>query len=197
MNLALFDFDGTITDKDTFSQFVLFATPKNRLRLGQLVLLPTLIKYKLGLVKGRDIRAKILRFAFQGANEADLKAKGRTYAQQELPNYLRLKAMERIQWHKNIGDTVVIVSASLDVYLKSWCSNHELDLICTEVAFKNGIATGFSLQGDCSSDQKQHRVLQRYNLDNFDSIYAYGDTPEDNELLSLASDNKGYFCHFE
>lgn len=68
MNLALFDFDGTITDRDTFTQFILFATPKNKLRFGRLALLPITIKYKLGMAKGHQIRKKILRFAFKGMN---------------------------------------------------------------------------------------------------------------------------------
>lgn len=196
MNLALFDFDGTITDRDTFTQFILFATPKNKLRFGRLALLPITIKYKLGMAKGHQIRKKILRFAFKGMNENSLRAKGKIYAEQYLPNYLRPKAMQRIQWHKDRGDTVAIVSASLDIYLAPWCKTHGIELICTEVDTKDGIITGFSKQGDCSSQQKRRLVQARYNLIEYDSIYAYGDTPEDNELLTMASDNQQFYRHF-
>lgn len=196
MNLALFDFDGTITDRDTFTQFILFATPKNKLRFGRLALLPITIKYKLGMAKGHQIRKKILRFAFKGMNENSLRAKGKIYAEQHLPNYLRPKAMQRIQWHKDRGDTVTIVSASLDIYLAPWCKTHGIELICTKVDTKDGIITGFSKQGDCSSQQKRRLVQARYNLIEYDSIYAYGDTPEDNELLTMASDNQQFYRHF-
>ncbi|WP_019673791.1 HAD-IB family hydrolase [Psychrobacter lutiphocae] len=198
MNLALFDFDGTITHTDTFTQFMLYAVPKNRLRLGKLVLLPTLIKYKLGVEKGRDIRAKILHFAFKGVDEYRLQAKGQAYAYHILPKFLRPSAMQRLQWHKDRGDTVVIVSASLNIYLKPWCEGHGLKLICTEVDTKNGIVTGFSKQGDCSSERKQQLVMSQYNMDDFDSVYAYGDTVEDNELLAMASsDDKRFYQYFD
>lgn len=35
------------------------------------------------------------------------------------------------------------------------------------------------------------RVLARYDLRQYSTVYAYGDTPEDRELIGLA--NKRYF----
>ena len=86
---------------------------------------------------------------------------------------------------------VVVVSASLDVYLRPWCAGLGLQLICTELEARSGTLTGRYTGGDCTGSEKARRVLARYDLRQYSTIYAYGDTTEDHELLGLAS--KRYF----
>jgi len=194
MNIALFDFDGTITHTDTFTKFIFFATNKRRLNLGRFVLLPTIMRYKLGLLHGSNIRKKIYKFAFKGITENRIKSQGEEFADSIIPTYINNAAFERIKWHKQNGDLVVIVSASLDVYLKPWCLEHGLDLICTEIESIDGLLTGKYVGNDCSSLEKKVRIEEKYDLSEFSIIYAYGDTPEDNEMLSLA--DKSFFKYF-
>ena len=61
-------------------------------------------------------------------------------------------------------------------------------MICTKVDVVDGILTGNYLNDDCSGITKKQLVEQKYNLSNFDTIYAYGDTLEDEALLSLADE---------
>lgn len=194
MNIALFDFDGTITHTDTFTSFIFFAASKKRIRLGRVVLLPTVIRYKLGWLAGDKTRNKVYKFIFKGKNEKQMRQKGEAFADSIIPSLIRDSAFEKIVWHKSRGDRVVIVSASLDVYLKPWCRKHGLDLICTEVDSVNGVLTGHYVNGDCSSLEKQIRVENKYDLNDYNTIYAYGDTPEDKELLSLA--DKSFYQYF-
>lgn len=194
MDIALFDFDGTITHTDTFTKFLLFAAPKSRINTGKVILLPTVVKYKLGLLQGIEIRKKVYHFAFKGRSEQQLRMKGEAFSELIIPRYVRPNAFEKIKWHQQRGDVVVIVSASLDLYLNPWCVKHGLDLICTEVDVADGILTGNYINGDCSGITKKQLVEHRYNLSNFSTVYAYGDTPEDNELLSLA--DKKFYQHF-
>lgn len=196
MNIAFFDFDGTVTNQDTYTQFVLFAMPKRKLAFGKLFLFPTIIKYKLGRLHGQDIRTKMTRFAFKGMSIDDLSVKGAAFANHVIPVYIRSNALEKIKWHQNRGDLVVIVSASLDVYLKPWCDKHQLDLICTEIEVIDGVITGNTISGDCSSSEKQKRIEARYNLEDYDTIYAYGDTPEDTEMLALAQPEHRFYRYF-
>lgn len=186
MNLALFDFDGTITFNDTFTAFIHYALDPGRLAAGKLILSPLIIGYKLGLVPARIIRPCISWFGFKGALEADVRKIGISYARDILDQCVRPAAMSRIRWHKQNGDRVVIVSASLDVYLSEWCRQLGLELICTRLETDGGILTGRYLNGDCSGRQKAEQVLETYNLQEFSMIYAYGDTEEDREMLDLA-----------
>jgi len=187
MNLALFDFDGTITWKDMFTDFILFAVEHKRILFGRIFLIPVLIAYKLRILSASRTREIAAGFAFRGRRFTDIQSLGRIFTNEVIPQYIRPEAFRKIQWHKSQGDKIVIVSASLDVYLKHWCNNNELELICTELEVKNGLITGKYYYGDCSGKEKAKRILKNYNIEDHKIIYAYGDTTEDNEMLDLAN----------
>ena len=120
LRLALFDFDGTITNKDSWTAFLRFSATRQRLVAATILLSPLIIGYKLGWISGRRGRPIAARFSFYGSDAAVVRAKGRTFAREILPAMMRRRALERIAWHRQQGDTVVVVSASLDVYLVEW-----------------------------------------------------------------------------
>ena len=66
MDLALFDFDGTLTTCETFPGFVRRVVPRARLRWGGLLLAPLVLGYRLGLVPGTRVRAAIVRIGLRG-----------------------------------------------------------------------------------------------------------------------------------
>lgn len=187
MNLALFDFDGTITFTDTYTPFVHRAVPPRRLAAGKVVLSPVMVAYKVGAISPSAARIAVARFGFRGLPESDVRQTGLTYARDVLPGTIRPIALERIHWHKDHGDVVVVVSAGLHVYLAEWCRRIELDLICTELEAKDGTLTGRYCEGDCIGTEKARRVLEKYDLGDYAEIYAYGDTLDDFEMLSLAT----------
>lgn len=191
MNLALFDFDGTITTREMLPAFVYSAVPPQRLRIGRLRLAPWIAGYRLGWVSGISIREKIAYAAFRGMPEADYLAAGERFAREALPSVLRPEAMARIAWHKERGDTVVVVSGGFDVYLSPWCRAHGLELICSKLEVVSGALTGRYDGAQCVREEKPRRVRERYALDDYDAIHAYGDTPEDFALLEMA-DHRWY-----
>jgi phosphatidylglycerophosphatase C len=186
-NLALFDFDGTITSNDTFTPFILQAVKPTRLALGKLVLSPLIAAYKLGLLSASRMRRSMVRLGFSGRRSDEVRSAGLAYSRTRLAGVVRGKALERIRWHQAQGDEVVVVSASLDVYLTDWCREVGVELICTELEERQGVLTGHYRDGDCSGPEKARRVRQRYELDSFALVYAYGDTCEDEAMLALAS----------
>jgi len=186
-NLALFDFDGTITSKDTFTPFIFQAVEPRRMAWGKIILSPLLAAFRLGLVPTSWVRRSIVLFGFRGRRCADVKAAGSQYAHGRLSRVVRAKALERIRWHQAQGDVVVVVSASLDVYLADWCRELGVDLICSELEERQGLLTGRYRDGDCSGHEKARRVRRRYDLNTFETIYAYGDTRDDEAMLALAS----------
>ena len=187
MNLALFDFDGTVTARDTFSGFLRFAVPRHRMVLGAIALSPVVCGYRLGLLSARQTRPLVSRVGFQGESADWIRHLGRRYAVEELPKVVRTEAVERIQWHQAQGDTVAIVSASLDAYLGPWCDSMGVERICTELEEHGGRLTGRYSQGDCSGQTKVSRIHERFTVSRYDVIYAYGDTSDDREMLELAS----------
>ena len=186
MNLALFDFDGTITTRGMFPDFVRLAVPRRRLVLGKVLLAPLIAGYKLGLVSGSVVRAAIVRFGFSGLRLAVVETHGLHFAQSAIAPVLRPEALERINWHKSQGDTIVVVSGALDVYLRHWCNANQLALVCSSLEHRHGVLTGRYQGPQCVLDEKARRVREAYDLSSYSCIYAYGDTREDLGLLSLA-----------
>jgi HAD superfamily hydrolase (TIGR01490 family) len=186
MDLALFDFDGTITTGDTFRPFLSFAGGRARMALGLTLLGPMVVGYELGWVHASRMRAAASYLCFRGRREQEIRELGARYGQ-TLSCVFRPEALERIRWHKERGDTVVVVSASLRPYLEDVCRGLELELICTELERRGAILTGRYRGGDCTGPEKARRVCAGHDLTRYDTIHAYGDTPEDAELLELAT----------
>lgn len=185
-DLALFDFDGTITSTDTFTAFIHHAVKPRRLLLGKILLSPLVVGYKLGVVRGATIRTGVSNFGFFGRNEDDIRAAGMSFSREVLPGVVRPKMLQRIEWHKSRGDRVVVVSASLDVYLTDWCRSHGVELICTELKFSEGRTYGRYKRGDCSGSRKASWIRAQHDLSQYGEIYAYGDTKDDLEMLEMA-----------
>ncbi|MEO6598512.1 MAG: HAD family hydrolase [Polyangiaceae bacterium] len=190
-NLALFDFDGTITHADTFTPFLHFAVPRWRIAAGGVALSPMIAGYKLGLVSAPTMRAYLVAAGFRGRLKAEVQSAGERYGNDVIPGVLRSEAMAKIAWHKERGDRVVVVSASLDVYLSVWCRSLDLDLICSELEEREGVLTGRYRRGDCTGKEKARRVVERYDMSSYPVVFAYGDTPEDRDMLELA--HKKYY----
>ncbi len=186
MNLALFDFDGTITEGDSWTPFMRLATGPARKLVGFTVLLPVGAGYYAGLVAGRTARPLYTRVAFRGVETSRVRDIGESYASEVLPRTIRARAVEQIGWHQDSGDTVVVVSASLALYVQPWCERAGLDCIASELEEHGGRLTGRLLDGECTGPEKAIRIRRRYDLRQFREIYAYGDTGEDREMLAMA-----------
>lgn len=186
MNLALFDFDGTITTHETMPAFMRRAVTPLRRALGVPVFAPMLAGYRMGLVSGTAIRNAVTMFGFRGVPAARVHAAGERFAAEYLAGVLRPEAMQRIAWHQARGDTVVLVSGGLDAYLAPWCRQHGLDLICSTLETRDDRLTGRYRGAQCVGEEKARRVRERYELAAYDLCHAYGDTHEDDAMLALA-----------
>ncbi len=61
-----------------------------------------------------------------------------------------------------------------------------IDLICTQVEQDQQRYTGRYLTADCSCEYKAQRIQEKYELDSYHAVYAYGNSIEDKQMLSLA-----------
>jgi len=191
MNLALFDFDGTITESDTWTPFMRFAVSPAKMLVGHVLLTPVVVGYRLGLVSASSGRQVAARIGFQGRQAAAVRQLGVEYAATVLPALIRQSALECIEWHRSQRDTVVIVSASLNVYLGPWCERSGIDYICSTLEERSGRLTGRYVEGDCSGAEKVRRIVQRYQVARYPTVFAFGDSGEDREMLELA--HKKYY----
>ncbi len=187
-NIAFFDFDGTITKKDSLIDFIRFAVGDIKFFFGFAFLIPMLILFKLKIINNNRAKEILLGYFFKGCNEAKFIELANSYSLNNINKILRPQALERINWHKKQDHRIVVVTASIDHWIRPWCEQNNLDLIATKLEIKNGLISGKYLGKNCYGIEKVNRIKELYDLSKYDKIYAYGDSKGDKEMLALADE---------
>jgi phosphatidylglycerophosphatase C len=195
MQLALFDFDGTITRKDSLLDFIYYAVGPFNSWAGFLYLIPCLMAFKLGVLPNDKTKAIVLSYFFKGWDEQRFQQIAQNYSLTQIDLIVRESARQKIQWHQQQGHKIIIITASLEHYLQDWCSLLKIELIGTRLEFKEGKYTGKLATPNCHGPEKVHRLRQIYDLRDFEHIYAYGDSSGDYALKTIA--NEFYFRVFD
>jgi phosphatidylglycerophosphatase C len=182
--LALFDFDGTLTTKDTMFVFLRHVVGPVRLPLALWVLSPMLIAMKLGLVPNATAKGILLRVLLGGRTRDELEAAARSFVSVVDP-LIRPGGRERLRWHLSEGHDVRIVSASLDLWVGPWAEAQGVALIATPTGWEGGRFVGLG-GTNCNGEEKVVRVRAALDLEDFDAVHAYGDTSGDEPMLAIA-----------
>lgn len=194
MNIAFFDFDGTITSKNSLADFIQYTLGKGAYFKGLIKLSPILIRYLCKITSNSKAKEKVIAHFFQGWDKKEFQAAAKQYALKKINQITRPKAMAEITWHQQQNHKVVVVSASMHEYLAPWCNTHNIELLATKLEYKNDKLTGNFATKNCHGLEKVARIKAVYDLSNYHSIYAYGDSSGDKALLSIAT--KTYYKPF-
>lgn len=192
--LALFDFDGTITSKDSMLEFLKFSVGKTRYMIIMALFSPLIIYYIYFKKDGENAKRMLLAFLFKGKSKATLSELGQTFAGNVIPGILFGQAMNAIEEHKKQGHRIVVISASLDIWLEPWAHKEKVELICTRLEFSSGRFTGRFATPNCNGEEKVRRILAHLDIGQYSPVYAYGNSSGDKPMLALA-DYK-FFRHF-
>ena len=192
--LVLFDLDGTLTKKDTLSDFLKYFIGKPRYYSGIFFLSPVLLAYKLRLMPNYKAKEKLTTYFLKGVDSHKFQQIANDYSKGQLDKIIKSNALQRIKWHQERGHKIVVVSASMECWLREWCNKYNLDLVGTKLEWKNNKLTGNFLTRNCYGMEKVKRIKERYNLSDYEVIYAYGDSKGDKEMLNIA--DKRYYRYF-
>lgn len=184
--LALFDFDGTITTKDSFLEFLKFHKGNMSFLFGFALLSPYLVAMKLGLIPNWKAKEIVLKYFLKGLSIEDMCKASADFSMKVIPRLLRNKAIDQIKEHQKNGDDIYLVSASAENWLKPWCDQIGIKLIGTRLEIVDGKITGKIYGHNCYGPEKAARIKTQIDLSNYSEIYAYGDSRGDKEMLDLA-----------
>lgn len=187
--IAAFDFDGTITTRDSLLPFLFYASGYTETLKKLSLLSPTFLKYILGLKSRQNTKETVLKEFFWGMPIDWMTALGEVFSSsQDLDQLIRPEAKERIHWHQNQGHQCILISASIDVYLNPWAKTFGFrHVISSQLKItKDGKVTG-ELQGlNCWGPEKMRRLIELIGPRENYILYAYGDSRGDRELLASA-----------
>lgn len=189
--LALFDFDGTITTTDSYAQLLRFIVGDLRFAGGVTLLGPLLLGFKLGILPNYLVKPMVTKWFLNGFEREKFNELAQSFVKERLNRLVRPAAMKKILWHLQQQHRVIVVSASFEDYLQFWCQQHRLELIGTRLEWVDDRITGRFATRNCYGPEKVIRIREYLNLDDYDEVYAYGDSRGDREMLEIAQ-HKGY-----
>lgn len=182
--IAAFDFDGTLTQRDTFVPFLAHLSWV-RLLSAVVRTSPALAAFALRRCSNEDAKRALCRAALRGRPRAELTHIARAWVH-TIP--LRPALIERLRWHQRRGDRCVLVSASPDIYLEEVARYLGFDdLICTRMAVDaQGRLTGDFDGHNCWGPEKLRRLTERFGGRDQYELHAYGDSGGDQWLIDAA-----------
>jgi phosphatidylglycerophosphatase C len=186
-NLALFDFDGTITKRDSFLEFIKYYKGRTSFILGLIILSPILFLYKIGIIKNWRAKEMVFTYFFRNESFKEFSSKCEDFSLEIIPNMVKPKAMQKILGHLNKGDRVIIISASFENWLIDWCKSMHIELIGSKIEVRENLVTGKIYGKNCFGNEKVNRLNQYLDISKYSEIYAYGDSKGDFPLLDLST----------
>ena len=182
---AVFDFDGTLTRRDTLIPFLRHALGPGRLR-------SVVARWMIGNAARptgdrHRLKEALLAVAFAGMDRQELTLHGRSFAQWLVDTGgFRDDAMARLEWHRRQGHRLIIVSASVDAYLQPVAAALGVELSCTRLAYDGeGRFTGTLAGSNCRGPIKVDR-LHEMGVDRR-WLWAYGNSGGDDAMLAFAA----------
>lgn len=186
--LSVFDFDGTLTKRDSFVPFLRFAFGKRVFarRLIRLVI-PT-IKCIGRRVTRDELKGILIQTFLTGVEARWVEQKASEFCEKYFTRMMRPAGLIDVAVQVNSGAIVTICSASPAIVLKPFADKLGIRLIGTNLEIKEGVLTGNIDGQNCRCAQKVVRLTAEYGPLSSYYLRAWGDTRGDYEMLAIAQE---------
>ena len=181
-----FDFDGTLTTKDTLIEFIRYAKGSMALGLGFMRYAHLLVLMIIGIYPNYKAKQKVFAHFFKDTTLDDFNALCKAFAASS-SHLLRPNAIEAINHAIKEGSEVLIVSASIDNWVQPFFP--QVKVVGTQIEVVDGKLTGRFLSKNCYGQEKVNRILSLYPNRQDYHLTAYGDSRGDKEMLAFADES--------
>lgn len=185
--IALFDFDGTITVGDTFISFARYAVGCKAFAKAFIRALPWLVAWKVRMISNSAAKQRLFSLLYRGMPIEVFQSKCAGFAAL-IDSDLKVVTMQAVERHKRSGHQVVIVSASVEDWIRPWAASHGLQqVIGTQIEVdSSGCLTGRFVSPNCHGPEKVTRIHRAIPDLAGCEVWAYGDSAGDEPMLALA-----------
>ena len=194
MKICAFDFDGTLTKKDTFVEFIRYVHGERKTITGFLLHFPVLLLMKLHLYSNQKAKQKVFSWFFRNMEIDRFNLLCKDFAHTNKQRLLRPAGIKRIRKALEEGDKVIIISASIDNWVCPFFDEFgdKIQIEGTQIEVKNGHLTGMIYYCQLLRTGKSKPIKSPTILNERDYyLTAFGDSRGDKELINYA--DKGYF----
>ncbi|PTT34932.1 HAD-IB family hydrolase [Chryseobacterium sp. HMWF028] len=192
--LYCFDFDGTLTYKDTMFMYLKFYD-STKYRIQFLRHVPLFILLKLKLAETEKVKKSFIGSILKGQSQEKIEQKSKQFFEQHYPKIVRENALDFIKNIDHNNTQSLLVTASLDIWVKPFAQALKMELVSTRAEFKNGVFTGNFVGKNCNGKEKLVRIKEEINNSKYDKIIAFGDTSGDRPMLKWANEGHYQFFH--
>lgn len=192
--LYLFDFDGTLTYKDTMFLFLRFFDAQKYF-WSFLKHLPLFVLVKLHLANAEKVKKSFIASILKGEREEAIEQKAHEFFDHFYPKIVRENALDFIAKIDAQNIESYLVTASLDLWTAPFAEKFGMKLIATEAQFENGLFTGNFKTKNNNKEEKAIRIKQEIQGKKYDKIIAFGDTSGDKPMMALAHEAHYRFFH--
>jgi phosphatidylglycerophosphatase C len=189
--LVAFDFDGTLTVRDSFTAFLAWRAGSRRWLWGLFKLTPTILAYVIHRDRGR-LKGRFIKEFLGGQTVEAVEASAKRFAQDHAQGLFRPDAVATWRRWRSAGAKLVIVTASPEIIVAPFARGLGADmLIGSRLSVDaNGKIRGPLEGANCRAAEKVTRLREVFG-DDMHLTAAYGDTSGDKDMLRIA-DERGY-----
>ena len=184
--IAVFDFDGTIYKGDATKDFCWYFYRKKPLRSYYLLIQLTYwLLWRLKLLTTTQFKSTFIQF-LNRANDEQITGLLNSFWE-EKKSLVHANLVLEISHLKKEGVHIVVVSASPELFIKTFCLSLGVDTVLgSELKVLNN---KYSLLINCRGEEKLKRLKRAFP--DFELIAAYSDNKDDDMLLKTAKN--GYW----
>jgi HAD superfamily phosphoserine phosphatase-like hydrolase len=188
MRVAVFDLDGTITRHDTLWPYLRGWVRRHPRRGFWPRVVASLVPFPLDRDRGR-LKARLIRIAMGGARRPDVRSWSTAYVESLGEAELCPGALAQIARHRAAGDRLVLLSASVDLYVPDIGRRFAFDeTICTEVAWAGDRLDGALASENRRAAEKRRCVGALRSRHPGARIVAYGNARSDFDHFAIADE---------
>jgi phosphatidylglycerophosphatase C len=186
--LVAFDFDGTLTVRDSFTAFLRWRAGRSGWMAGLARMTPDLAAYPGHRDRGRLKAASVKQF-LRGVPRVQLEEDAEAFAGQVWPGFMRYDALACWKDWGERGAYRVIVTASPETTVAPFARRLGAEgLLGTPLLFDgDDRVTGAFAGPNCRGEEKVRRLRAAFGED-MQLAAAYGDTTGDTEMLAIADE---------
>ncbi len=190
--IYVFDFDGTITTRDTLFMFLKFTHGRIKYYRNLLLLSPIFVAFALKLISNEKAKQIVFKFFYKNFPKQTFDKFCFEFIV-EIDKVLNIPILHIINNCISQGNAVYIVSASIENWIIPWANSHHIsNVVATQIQVANNLLTGNFGTKNCYGPEKVKRLTGLHSTENL-FITAYGDSVGDKQMLAFA--NEGYWIN--